>query len=113
MARALGPGVETVAYHVGVLVDCGDLALARTKPIRGAIAHYYEIAADGPDLPSVPEVFVSQECAGDDLEVAMRDLVAAATAGVGAVGRLRRTGLVERLEGLRSPARDRAVATLQ
>jgi DNA-binding transcriptional ArsR family regulator len=98
MARALGSRVETVAYHVGVLVKAGVLVLARTKPVRGAIEHYYELAADGPEAPSAaPEVFVSQECAGVDVEATLIDLVASASAGVGE-GRVRVTCLVERLE---------------
>jgi DNA-binding transcriptional ArsR family regulator len=99
MARALGSTVEIVAYHVRVLVDAGVLALAGTKPVRGAVQHFYEIPADGPKAPAgSPEVFVSQECAADGLEETLIDVVAAATAGVPTEGRVRVTCLVERVE---------------
>jgi hypothetical protein len=98
ITRALGSRVETVAYHVRVLVDTGVLELARTKPVRGSVEHYYEIAADGPELPSVPELFVSQECAAGDIETTLVDLVATAGASVAGGGRVRVTCLVERLD---------------
>jgi hypothetical protein len=79
MARALGSGVETVAYHVGVFVKCDVLALARTRPVRGAIEHYNESPLTGPSCRRWPEVFVSQDCSEGDVEATLIDLVAAAS----------------------------------
>src|SRR5690606_18459743 len=81
MAKALRMTTESVAYHVRTLVDHGVIALSRTVPVRGAIAHFYEIAAandHAPDRAAEP-VAVSAEGSTDDLSSIFIDLVEAAT----------------------------------
>jgi DNA-binding transcriptional ArsR family regulator len=98
IARALGSKVETVAYHVRVMVDAGVLYRARQKPVRGSIEHYYRLATDGPAGPArTPEMFVCHETSAVELEATLIELLVAATTGIRGEDRVRITCLVERL----------------
>lgn len=41
IARALGQRLGNIAYHCGVLEECGAIELSRTAPARGAVEHFY------------------------------------------------------------------------
>ncbi len=41
IARALGERLGNIAYHCGVLEECGAIELSRTAPARGAVEHFY------------------------------------------------------------------------
>lgn len=41
LADELRAPLSDVSYHVRVLRDLGVIELARTEPVRGAVAHYY------------------------------------------------------------------------
>jgi predicted ArsR family transcriptional regulator len=41
IARVLGQRLGNIAYHCGVLEECGAIELSRTAPARGAVEHFY------------------------------------------------------------------------
>jgi len=41
MAKALDEALGSVAYHVQILLECEAIELVRTKPVRGALEHFY------------------------------------------------------------------------
>jgi len=41
VSDALGEGLSSVAYHMGILRDTGLIELAETRPVRGAVEHIY------------------------------------------------------------------------
>jgi DNA-binding transcriptional ArsR family regulator len=41
IARAFGERLGNIAYHCGVLEECGAIELSRTAPARGAVEHFY------------------------------------------------------------------------
>ena len=41
IAQEIGESLGTVSYHVKTLVDLGAIELVRTKPVRGALEHFY------------------------------------------------------------------------
>jgi DNA-binding transcriptional ArsR family regulator len=41
LAQALGEPVGNVSYHVRILLELDCVALVRTEPSRGALAHFY------------------------------------------------------------------------
>lgn len=41
LAARLGEPIGKVSYHVQVLRDSGAIELARTRPVRGAVEHFY------------------------------------------------------------------------
>jgi len=41
LARQLGVPVENIAYHVNTLLRLGMIELADTRPVRGAVEHFY------------------------------------------------------------------------
>ena len=41
IAGEIGESLGTVSYHVKTLVDLGAIELVRTKPVRGALEHFY------------------------------------------------------------------------
>jgi len=45
LAEALSMPLGTVAYHVKILDRCGALELVRTRPVRGAVQHFYRAVA--------------------------------------------------------------------
>jgi DNA-binding transcriptional ArsR family regulator len=45
MSRALDHPLATVSHHMRVLRDLGYVELARTRPRRGALEHYYRASA--------------------------------------------------------------------
>jgi DNA-binding transcriptional regulator GbsR (MarR family) len=58
MSRELGTSVSDVAYHVKVLQECKFIRLVKTRPVRGAVEHFYTArgisAFDSYSLLSVP-----------------------------------------------------------
>jgi predicted ArsR family transcriptional regulator len=96
IARALGLRTEAVAHHVRALADHGVLTLARTVPVRGAVAHYYEIAQAAEERPPLADAAIATaEGNRDDLAAILIDLVEAA--GPIPEGRIRVTCVVEPL----------------
>lgn len=45
LAETLAMPLGTVAYHVKILARCGTLELVRTRPVRGAVQHFYRAVA--------------------------------------------------------------------
>lgn len=43
MSDALGIPLGDVSYHVKGLVDLGVIELVRTRPVRGAVEHFYTL----------------------------------------------------------------------
>jgi DNA-binding transcriptional ArsR family regulator len=41
LAKRLAVPLTTVSYHVRILAHYGALKLVRTKPVRGAVEHFY------------------------------------------------------------------------
>jgi DNA-binding transcriptional ArsR family regulator len=41
LARRLKQPLGSVSYHVGVLEQLGCIELTRTRPVRGALEHFY------------------------------------------------------------------------
>lgn len=41
LARRLKQPLGSVSYHVGVLQNLGCVELTRTRPVRGALEHFY------------------------------------------------------------------------
>lgn len=41
VAEAIGEALGTVSYHFRVLKEAGEIELVRTKPVRGAVEHFY------------------------------------------------------------------------
>lgn len=58
MKRALGGTLNRINYHLKVLVDCGCVEVIETRPVRGAVKHYYRAVPRSffghPDLRQVP-----------------------------------------------------------
>ena len=46
LAGALKQPLSNVSYHVWVLADRGAIALAKTKPVRGSIQHFYRLSIE-------------------------------------------------------------------
>lgn len=44
LAAVTGLPLGVVAYHVRMLAGRGLITLARTEPVRGALAHYYTLS---------------------------------------------------------------------
>ena len=41
VAEESGESLSSVSYHMRVLADCGVIVLVKTKPVRGAMQHFY------------------------------------------------------------------------
>lgn len=48
LSKEFDQPVSNVAYHVRVLADCGAITLVDTKPVRGAIEHFYRSSVKQP-----------------------------------------------------------------
>jgi DNA-binding transcriptional ArsR family regulator len=46
LAAGLQQPLSNVSYHVRVLLDCGAIALVRTRAVRGSMQHFYRCTAD-------------------------------------------------------------------
>jgi len=46
LSDTLEAPLSNVSYHVRVLADCGAVSLARTKPVRGSMQHFYRLNVD-------------------------------------------------------------------
>lgn len=49
LAEAIGQPIGKVAYHVKILLDYQAIELVRTRPVRGAVEHFYK-ATIGPRI---------------------------------------------------------------
>lgn len=80
LEQALGEGLSQVSYHVKVLNDFKLIRLTSTRPVRGAVEHYYR-AVERAFVPSqmarhIPKS--AQQIAGNDILKAIdKDLGAA------------------------------------
>jgi len=48
ISTALRQPLSNVSYHVRVLADCAAISLARTKPVRGSMQHFYRATIEAP-----------------------------------------------------------------
>ncbi len=48
LAQEFDLPLSNMAYHVRVLAGCGAITLARVKPVRGAIMHFYRSSLKQP-----------------------------------------------------------------
>jgi predicted ArsR family transcriptional regulator len=53
LAKAIGVALGSVAYHVTVLEKATVIELTTTKPVRGAVEHFYRLSASGQTPPVV------------------------------------------------------------
>lgn len=48
LSDTLQAPLSNVRYHVRVLAECAVINLARTKPARGSVQHFYRSAVEAP-----------------------------------------------------------------
>lgn len=44
LAKGLGGDIGNVSYHLRFLRKLGAVEMVRTRPVRGAVEHFYELA---------------------------------------------------------------------
>ncbi len=64
LAQAFDLPVSHVSYHVKVLRECGSVALTDTRPVRGALEHFY--ASTVAENESVNVILASTEEEDED-----------------------------------------------
>lgn len=47
IADGIDQSLGSVAYHMRKLQSLGMVTMTRTRPVRGAVAHYYKLTARG------------------------------------------------------------------
>lgn len=104
LSQALGEPLGNVAYHVKILERNDAVELVGTRPVRGALEHFYKAVVEAridertwSDLPAT----VRRTLVGDSLAGLWSDLAAAAeeTGLDGATARVERVGVELDREG--------------
>jgi len=117
LAERLGERLGNVSYHVRILAELDCIELVRTRPVRGAVEHYYRATArpalSEQDWESLP-ASVRSSMAADVLTEAWADVTAASRAGGldAPDAHITRTALVLDEQG-RSEIRELLSATLE